>query len=53
MYWKCLPISFNKLATWLITQPFAHGDLKPGNITMKENINNAVPIISHFEENIL
>ena len=53
MYWKCLPISFNKLATWLITQPCAHGDLKPDNITMKENINNAVPIISHFEENIL
>ena len=50
---EMLAYQFNKLATWLITQPFAHGDLKPDNITMKENINNAVPIISHFEENIL
>ena len=32
-----LAYQFNKMAAWLITQPFAHGDLKPDNIIMKED----------------
>lgn len=34
---EMLAYQFNKLAAWLITQPFAHGDLKPDNIIMKED----------------
>ena len=33
---EMLAYQFNKMATWLITQQFAHGDLKPDNIIMKE-----------------
>ena len=33
---EMLAYQFNKLAAWLITQPFAHGDLKSDNIIMKE-----------------
>ena len=33
---EMLAYQFNKMATWLITQPFAHGDLKPDNILVKE-----------------
>ena len=34
---EMLAYQFNKMAAWLITQPFAHGDLKPDNIIMKED----------------
>ena len=34
---EMLAYQFNKLAVWLITQSFAHGDLKPDNIIMKED----------------
>ena len=34
---EMLVYQFNKMAAWLITQPFAHGDLKPDNIIMKED----------------
>lgn len=32
---EMLAFMFSKLATWLFTQPFAHGDLKPDNILVK------------------
>jgi len=34
---EMLAYQFNKLAAWLMTQPFAHGDLKPDNILIKED----------------
>ena len=34
---EMLAYQFNKMAAWLITLPFAHGDLKPDNIIMKED----------------
>ncbi len=34
---EMLAYQFSKMAAWLITQPFAHGDLKPDNIIMKED----------------
>lgn len=34
---EMLAYQFNKMAAWLITQPFAHGDLKPDNVIMKED----------------
>jgi serine/threonine protein kinase len=32
-----LSVNFNKLASWLLTQPFAHGDLKLDNILVRED----------------
>ncbi len=34
---EMLVYQFDKMAAWLLTQPFAHGDLKPDNIIMKED----------------
>lgn len=34
---EMLAYQFDKMAAWLLTQPFAHGDLKPDNIIMKED----------------
>ena len=32
-----ISINFNRMASWLLTQSFAHGDLKPDNILVKED----------------
>lgn len=34
---EMLTFRFSKMTTWLLTQPFAHGDLKPDNILVKED----------------
>ena len=34
---EMLAYRFSQLAQWLISQPFAHGDLKPDNILVKED----------------
>ena len=33
---EMLSYRFNRMAAWLLTQPFAHGDLKPDNILVRE-----------------
>ncbi|MDE6652752.1 MAG: protein kinase, partial [Paramuribaculum sp.] len=34
---EMLSYRFNRMATWLIAQPFAHGDLKPDNILVRKD----------------
>ena len=34
---EMLAYSFSQLAQWIISQPFAHGDLKPDNILVRED----------------
>ncbi|WP_289764807.1 leucine-rich repeat protein [uncultured Duncaniella sp.] len=34
---EMLSYRFNQMATWLLTQPFAHGDIKPDNILVRED----------------
>lgn len=34
---RILSRDFDKLASWLLSQPFAHGDLKPDNIMVRES----------------
>ena len=42
---EMLSYSFYRFATWLISQPFAHGDLKPDNIIVKED--NSIVIVDY------
>lgn len=34
---RCLPANFLRMSSWLLKQSFAHGDLKPDNIIIKED----------------
>lgn len=34
---RCLPANYLRMASWLLKQPFAHGDLKPDNIIVQED----------------
>ncbi|MDE6796180.1 MAG: leucine-rich repeat protein [Muribaculaceae bacterium] len=34
---EMLSYRFNRMAAWLLTQPFAHGDLKPDNILVRKD----------------
>lgn len=42
---EMLSYSFYRFATWLISQPFAHGDLKPDNIIVKED--NSIVMVDY------
>ena len=39
MPWLCFAIAFCKMAAWLRSQPFAHGDIKPDNIMVRPDGN--------------
>lgn len=43
---ELLAFRFSKLATWLLAQPFAHGDLKPDNILVKED--GSIDLVASF-----
>lgn len=38
--------NFSELAMWLLQQPFAHGDLKPDNILIREN---GIPVLVDYD----
>ena len=43
---EMLAFRFSKLAIWLLVQPFAHGDLKPDNILVKED--GSIDLVASF-----
>ncbi|MDE6669686.1 MAG: leucine-rich repeat protein, partial [Muribaculaceae bacterium] len=41
-----LSYRFNRMAAWLLAQPFAHGDLKPDNILVRED---GTPVLVDYD----